>query len=751
MESTFRSPFSYGISNSSKRLPRNGLLIYLARPNSDEYLVGEDTEIGEDTYIWGYVLPDDADVRDATGWVNGTANVFYTATGVPIVALATEIAAAILPANVVFSLVDATTQTGKLAIYTATTTEATLDKARSVLRDESINRLFYGVDGIWYDPQDLTTLYQDAAGTLPVYRPGTGLVDPPVGLMLDKSRGLELGPELVVNGDFSNGTNGWFAASTGGSAAIVEGGLEITPTVVGAVQGFGTPISCVAGRWYCLTVNLKFAVNNQRYMHVSISTNPTHYIFARLNSAFLSGENTYYFRATQTTHYIFFSVYTTGDRIIVDDVSCREIKGYHAGQPTTLARPPLSGRYNLLTATETLSTQSVTTVATNYTLRFEGTGSITLSGTATGTYSAGTHTITCTGGTLTCTVSGSVTKADLRVKRDGSSLPAYQAVTNANTYDTAGFPLYLRRDRVDDDLIVQAPTINGVSAWGAAEGSLFGKVNIAAGEYKPLGVITEGLTTCTQRIAVGGTLSAAETAVLERLVASKSGTTYDVTTADPVVFQFNLTSVSTFNFTLQTKSGLPVLVDWGDGNTTAYAGTTDQTATKTYAASGNYTVKVYAEDDSVLTKFSTAATGMSGTLSLPSGMTYFNCSGSNTLSGTLSLPSGMTYFLCAGSNTLSGTLSLPSEMTFFDCGGSNTLSGYTPSAKASNQERFIITGQNTLSATDVDNILIDYDAAGGEWTGAKEITIQGNAANRTSASDAAYASLATKLTTLSVD
>ena len=116
-----------------KSLPRNGLLIYLARPNSDEYLIGEDTEIGEDTYIWGYVLPDDADIRGATGWVNGTANVFYTATGIPIVALATEIAAAILPANVVFSLIDATTQTGKLAIYTTTTAEATLAKARSVL------------------------------------------------------------------------------------------------------------------------------------------------------------------------------------------------------------------------------------------------------------------------------------------------------------------------------------------------------------------------------------------------------------------------------------------------------------------------------------------------------------------------------------------------------------------------------------------------------------------------------------------
>lgn len=133
MESTFRSPFSYGISNSGKRLPRNGLLLYLARPNSDEYLVGEDTEVGEDTYIWGYVLPDDADIRAATGWESGTASVFYTATGVPIVALATEIAAAVLPNNALFALIDETQQTGRLAVYGTGVDSAILTKAMKVL------------------------------------------------------------------------------------------------------------------------------------------------------------------------------------------------------------------------------------------------------------------------------------------------------------------------------------------------------------------------------------------------------------------------------------------------------------------------------------------------------------------------------------------------------------------------------------------------------------------------------------------
>ena len=71
------------------------------------------------------------------------------------------------------------------------------------------------VYGIWYDPQDLTTMYQDAAGTLPVYRPGAGKVDPPVGLMLDKSQGLELGPELWDGTLIPSSGDGVYNAETG--------------------------------------------------------------------------------------------------------------------------------------------------------------------------------------------------------------------------------------------------------------------------------------------------------------------------------------------------------------------------------------------------------------------------------------------------------------------------------------------------------------------------------------------------------
>ena len=45
-----------------------------------------------------------------------------------------------------------------------------------------LNLFSNGEQGAWYDPSDLTTLYQDSAGTTPVTADGD-----PVGLMLDKS------------------------------------------------------------------------------------------------------------------------------------------------------------------------------------------------------------------------------------------------------------------------------------------------------------------------------------------------------------------------------------------------------------------------------------------------------------------------------------------------------------------------------------------------------------------------------------
>jgi hypothetical protein len=77
-------------------------------------------------------------------------------------------------------------------------------------------------------------------------------------------------------------------------------------------------------------------------------------------------------------------------------------------------------RTNILLNSATLSTQSVTTSATAYTLSFYGTGTITLSGTSTAGPLTGTGandrvtlTFTPTAGTLTLTVTGTVSNAQL--------------------------------------------------------------------------------------------------------------------------------------------------------------------------------------------------------------------------------------------------------------------------------------------------------------------------------------------------
>lgn len=131
-------------------------------------------------------------------------------------------------------------------------------------------------------------------------------------------------------------------------------------------------------------------------------------------------------------------------------ISVREIPGNHQQQPTAAARGEFSRRYNQLLATATLSTQSITAIATQYRLFFTGAGTVTLSGAATGAYSAGSHTITCTAGSLTLTVAGEVLTADLRLEADATiGLPEYQRVTTASDYDEVGFQTYWRA--VTDD------------------------------------------------------------------------------------------------------------------------------------------------------------------------------------------------------------------------------------------------------------------------------------------------------------
>jgi len=68
---------------------------------------------------WTYTLPDDAEIRNATGWEAGEANLFYDASGVPITVTGVDILADqfINTWNVFFVEVDEILETGRLIIY----------------------------------------------------------------------------------------------------------------------------------------------------------------------------------------------------------------------------------------------------------------------------------------------------------------------------------------------------------------------------------------------------------------------------------------------------------------------------------------------------------------------------------------------------------------------------------------------------------------------------------------------------------
>jgi len=286
--------------------------------------------------------------------------------------------------------------------------------------------------GAWYDPSDMSTMYQDAAGTTPVYMPGQGQVDPPVGLLLDKRLGLARGPELVSNGDFATDT--WWSKDAG---VAITGGACVFSAVTTSRGVYRSSLTQV-GKCYVVTYT------------VVVNSGAIRPLIAGSFGVSRTTSGTYTEVLSGTSGALFGLFANPSFDGAVDNVSLREVLGNHAYQPTTTSRPTLSARYNQLTGTESLATQSVPVVATAYTLTTAGPGSVTLSGAASGTYMAGSRMVTCTAGALTLTVLGSVTQADLRPANDGVGLPPYQRVVDANTYDTVGFPLYLKFDGVDD-------------------------------------------------------------------------------------------------------------------------------------------------------------------------------------------------------------------------------------------------------------------------------------------------------------
>jgi hypothetical protein len=167
-------------------------------------------------------------------------------------------------------------------------------------------------------------MFQDAAGTLPVYAPGSGQVDPPVGLWLDKRLGLARGPELVSNGDFATDT--WWSKDTG---VAITGGACVFSAVTTS-RGVYRSNLVQSGRYYAITYTI--TVNSGSIRPLASGSFGVNRTFSGTFTEVLGG--------TSGTLLGFFANPSFDGTI--DNVSVRELPGNHAYQTTTTSRPTLS-------------------------------------------------------------------------------------------------------------------------------------------------------------------------------------------------------------------------------------------------------------------------------------------------------------------------------------------------------------------------------------------------------------------------
>lgn len=206
-------------------------------------------------------------------------------------------------------------KTGKAAIFVNET-------IHSLIRKLFAN----GEQGFVYDPNDLSTMFQDAAGNVPVTGAGQ-----PVGLILDKSKGLRIDVNIAPQKSFAEGTAGW----------TLQSGWTFS----------GGKVSC-NGNTSLLLSNTKFGLGKRYRITITATRTSTSGTLSIRNGSTSASEvaltqatgteilelNVYVSDAN-SAHIYFLSQGWVGE---ITSIKIEEILGNHAYQTTSSMRPLLA-------------------------------------------------------------------------------------------------------------------------------------------------------------------------------------------------------------------------------------------------------------------------------------------------------------------------------------------------------------------------------------------------------------------------
>lgn len=189
--------------------------------------------------------------------------------------------------------------------------------------DQQIKKLFAsGEQGFFYDTNDLSTMFQDAAGTTPVTAVGQ-----PVGLMLDKSKGLALGVEIAPS---LTSLAGWSVTGSPTSGTVTSDGDSITFNANGTSVLALLKTGLSVDKWYKATITVA-SVSGLFVVEIALGGASFPITAPGTYSYFIRGRSNVYFRNSSNK-------ITTAK---ITAISVKELAGNHAFQTTSAARPIL--------------------------------------------------------------------------------------------------------------------------------------------------------------------------------------------------------------------------------------------------------------------------------------------------------------------------------------------------------------------------------------------------------------------------